>query len=218
MPLKLQELKERYGPRGEGGRITHLDGVSVDFDDWHFNVRPSNTEPLLRLNLEAYTAAEMEQRRDEVLGADPLVSAGPTTARPPYRFSAKLRVGFDETDAQAVVYYGRYFPYFDRARVEYQRHLGLLHSLPPGFEFVMRHVSCEYEAPARFDDEIEVFIRTSSIGRTSWRWEMAVHECDSGELLAHAEQVMVLIDRAARTPEPVPAHIRDAVAAFEGSA
>ena len=132
MPLKLQELKERYGPRGEGGRVTHLDGVSVDFDDWHFNVRPSNTEPLLRLNLEAYTAAEMERRRDEVLGADPLVSAGPTTARPPYRFSAKLRVGFDETDAQAVVYYGRYFPYFDRARVEYQRHLGLLHSLPPG--------------------------------------------------------------------------------------
>ena len=146
------------------------------------------------------------------------MSAGPTTARPPYRFSAKLRVGFDETDAQAVVYYGRYFPYFDRARVEYQRHLGLLHSLPPGFEFVMRHVSCEYEAPARFDDEIEVFIRTASIGRTSWRWEMAVHKCDSRELLAHAEQVMVLIDRAARTPEPVPAHIREAVAAFEGSA
>ena len=67
-PERVAELKERYGPRGEGGRVTHLDGVSVDFDDWHFNVRPSNTEPLLRLNLEAYTAAEMEQRRDEVLG------------------------------------------------------------------------------------------------------------------------------------------------------
>jgi phosphomannomutase len=67
VPLKLQEIKERYGARGEGGRVTHLDGVSVDFDDWHFNVRPSNTEPLLRLNLEAYTAAEMERRRDEVL-------------------------------------------------------------------------------------------------------------------------------------------------------
>ncbi len=45
-----------------------------------------------------------------------------------------------------------------------------------------------------------------------------MHECESRELLAHAEQVMVLIDRAARTPEPVPAHIREAVAAFEGSA
>jgi phosphomannomutase len=63
--LKLQELKERY--QAEGGRITHLDGVSVEFDDWHFNVRPSNTEPLLRLNLEALSEREMEERRDEVL-------------------------------------------------------------------------------------------------------------------------------------------------------
>ncbi len=63
--LKLQELKERYA--GEGGRVTHLDGISVDFDDWHFNVRPSNTEPLLRLNLEALDEATMERRRDEVL-------------------------------------------------------------------------------------------------------------------------------------------------------
>ena len=63
--LKLQELKERYAALG--GRISHLDGLSVEFDDWHFNVRPSNTEPLLRLNLEAYTEADMERRRDEVL-------------------------------------------------------------------------------------------------------------------------------------------------------
>jgi phosphomannomutase len=63
--LKLQEIEERY--HAEGGRITHLDGVSVDFDDWHFNVRPSNTEPLLRLNLEALSHSEMEMRRDEVL-------------------------------------------------------------------------------------------------------------------------------------------------------
>ena len=64
-PLKLQELKERYA--GEGGRISHLDGLSVDFDDWHFNVRPSNTEPLLRLNLEALSPELMETKRDEVL-------------------------------------------------------------------------------------------------------------------------------------------------------
>jgi phosphomannomutase len=56
-------LKERYAD----GRVSHLDGVSVDFDDWHFNVRPSNTEPLLRLNLEATTEELMERRRDEVL-------------------------------------------------------------------------------------------------------------------------------------------------------
>jgi len=65
VPLKLQELKERYA--GEGGRLSHLDGLSVDFDDWHFNVRPSNTEPLLRLNLEALSPELMEAKRDEVL-------------------------------------------------------------------------------------------------------------------------------------------------------
>jgi len=62
--LKLQELKEGYA--GDG-RVSHLDGISVDFDDWHFNVRPSNTEPLLRLNLEATSEELMEQKRDEVL-------------------------------------------------------------------------------------------------------------------------------------------------------
>ncbi|MBA3347234.1 MAG: phosphomannomutase/phosphoglucomutase [Actinobacteria bacterium] len=61
---KLRELEERYAD----GRITHLDGVSVDYDDWHFNVRPSNTEPLLRLNLEASSQEQMDERRDEVLG------------------------------------------------------------------------------------------------------------------------------------------------------
>jgi phosphomannomutase len=62
--VKLQELKERFGPEGN---VSHLDGISVDADDWHFNVRPSNTEPLLRLNLEARSAELMEQKRDEVL-------------------------------------------------------------------------------------------------------------------------------------------------------
>jgi len=62
--VKLQELKDRFGA---GAKVSHLDGVSIDHPDWHFNVRPSNTEPLLRLNLEAFTAEEMERRRDEVL-------------------------------------------------------------------------------------------------------------------------------------------------------
>ena len=60
---KVAEIEARYGD----GEITKLDGISIDYDDWHFNVRPSKTEPLLRLNLEAYTAADMERRRDEVL-------------------------------------------------------------------------------------------------------------------------------------------------------
>jgi phosphomannomutase len=64
--VKLQELKERFGPEGE---VSHLDGISVTAEDWHMNVRPSNTEPLLRLNLEATSRALMERKRDEVLAA-----------------------------------------------------------------------------------------------------------------------------------------------------
>ena len=62
--LKLQELKERFGREGE---LSHLDGISITADDWHFNVRPSNTEPLLRLNLEARSRELMERKRDAVL-------------------------------------------------------------------------------------------------------------------------------------------------------
>jgi phosphomannomutase len=62
---KMAEIAERYSD----GEQTTLDGISVDYEDWHFNVRPSNTEPLLRLNLESLVSREdMETRRDEVLG------------------------------------------------------------------------------------------------------------------------------------------------------
>jgi phosphomannomutase len=64
VPAKLAELEERFGAKGT---VTHLDGLSVEFGDWHFNVRPSNTEPLLRLNLEALSQALMDEKRDEVL-------------------------------------------------------------------------------------------------------------------------------------------------------
>jgi phosphomannomutase len=59
----IRRIEERY----RDARILKLDGINVDYDEWHFNVRASNTEPLVRLNLEAYTQSEMERRRDEVL-------------------------------------------------------------------------------------------------------------------------------------------------------
>ena len=62
--VKLQELKERFGKEGE---VSHLDGISIEAEDWHMNVRPSNTEPLLRLNLEARSQELMERKRDEVM-------------------------------------------------------------------------------------------------------------------------------------------------------
>jgi phosphomannomutase len=62
---RMRAIAEHY--TAEGGQVDTLDGITVSFPTWWFNVRPSNTEPLLRLNLEADTAAEMAKRRDEVL-------------------------------------------------------------------------------------------------------------------------------------------------------
>jgi phosphomannomutase len=59
----FRRIEERY----RDARILKLDGINVDYEDWHFNVRASNTEPLIRLNLEAYSRSDMERRRDEVL-------------------------------------------------------------------------------------------------------------------------------------------------------
>ena len=63
----VQEKIDGLAARYTGGRAYTMDGVSVEYPDWHFNVRPSNTEPLLRLNLEATTEELMERKRDEVL-------------------------------------------------------------------------------------------------------------------------------------------------------
>ncbi len=67
--MPRRRWRRSSGAIGEGAELTRLDGISIDFPDWHFNVRPSNTEPLLRLNLESLVSREdMEAKRDEVLG------------------------------------------------------------------------------------------------------------------------------------------------------
>ena len=135
-----------------------------------------------------------------------------TDRRPPFRYAYRTRVGFDETDAQGIVYYGRYMPYFDRARVEYLRYLGLLRQ-PGGAEFVMRAQHVEYHAPARFDDELEVYVRVRRLGRTSVTWEFEAWNAGSGEHLATSTQTAVYV--AGRRPVAVGDDMRGAVAAFD---
>ena len=139
-------------------------------------------------------------------------------ARPPFKFSATTRVAFSDTDAQGIVYYGRYLPYFDLARVEYHRELGLLGMDigEAGQEFVMRACSIDYFAPAVFDDLIEVAVRLARIGRTSGTWEFsAVRESDDA-LLVTATQTLVLVDLDERQAVPIPDAYKEAIRAFEG--
>jgi acyl-CoA thioester hydrolase len=138
-----------------------------------------------------------------------------TGRKPPFKYSAFTRVGFSDTDAQGIVYYGRYLPYFDLARVEYYRHLGML-QLETEQEFVMRASDIEYLAPARFDDLLEVFIRVSRIGRTSATYEMAAYRVEDDELMVTAHQTLVLVDLAARKAAAIPDEFRERIRSFEG--
>jgi acyl-CoA thioester hydrolase len=134
--------------------------------------------------------------------------------KPPFKLSARTRVGFSDTDAQGIVYYGRYNPYFDLARVEYHRLLGLLHAQGPG-DFVMRANDVEYFAPAVFDDEIEVFARVARVGRTSVTFEFAAYRLRDDLLMVTAHQTLVYVDLAERRARPVPEDYRKRVQAFE---
>jgi len=141
----------------------------------------------------------------------------PTDRKPPFKFSAFARVGFSDTDAQGIVYYGRYLPYFDLARVEYERHLGLLRKEAVGKDFVMRASSVIYEAPARFDDLLEVFVRTKRIGVTSIGYELCAYRVEDDVLMCRAEQAMVLVAVPERRPTPISDPYRRAVVEFEGT-
>ena len=140
-----------------------------------------------------------------------------TDRRPPFKYSALARVWFSDTDAQGIVYYGRYLPYFDHARTEYHRHL---HNLPFAVadgDFVMRALEVEYHAPARFDDLLEAFVRIKRIGRTSMTYEVAAYRLPDDELMVTAALTVVLVELERRRPIPIPDGIRDSVRAFEGA-
>jgi acyl-CoA thioester hydrolase len=135
--------------------------------------------------------------------------------KPPFKFSARTRVGFSDTDAQGIVYYGRYNPYFDLARVEYLRAIGQLHRKAEG-DFVMRANDVEYFAPARFDDELEIYARVSRIGTTSMTFQFASYKMPDDRLLVTAHQTLVYVDLQERKALLVPDDYRAKVVELEG--
>jgi acyl-CoA thioester hydrolase len=145
---------------------------------------------------------------------------GALTKRPPFKFSTQTRVGFSDTDAQGIVYYGRYLPYFDLARVEYHRNLGLLGMDigEEGEEFVMRALTVDYLAPAVFDDLIDVYVRMAGIGRTSATYQLAAYREQDDLLLVTASQTLVLVDLDERKAVAIPDSYKKAIRAFEGEA
>lgn len=137
-----------------------------------------------------------------------------TDRKPPFRFSAFARVAFSDTDAQGVVYYGRYMPYFDLARTEFHRHLGRV--ALDGVDFAMRAVTVEYVAGARFDDLLEVFVRVERLGTTSITYDHAVYRADDDALMATAKATLVCIALDERRAVPVPDAFRAQIEELQG--
>jgi acyl-CoA thioester hydrolase len=138
-----------------------------------------------------------------------------TERKPPFHYSAIARVGFSDTDAQGVVYYGRYMPYFDLARTEFHRHLGRVHL--GDVDFAMRAVTVEYVAGARFDDLLEIFVRVERIGTTSITYDHAAYRIDDqggDTLMATAKATLVCIALDERKAVPVPQALRERIASF----
>jgi len=149
--------------------------------------------------------------------SDQLELGRTTYRRPPFKYSALARVWFSDTDAQGIVYYGRYLPYFDHARVEYHRHLMHTPFADVAGDFVMRGLRVEYHAPARFDDLIEAFVRVRRIGRTSMTYECAAYRLPEDQLMVVAELTVVLVDLDERRAIPIPDGVRTVVRSFEGA-
>ena len=141
--------------------------------------------------------------------------AAAETPKPPFKHSARTRVAFSDTDAQGVVYYGRYNPYFDLARVEYLRRLDLL-DRGGDAQFVMRANTVDYLAPAIFDDELEIHCRVARIGRTSMTYEFAAYRKPDDVLMVTATQTLVLVDLVERRAQEIPADVRARIHDFEG--
>src|SRR5262249_53628454 len=134
-----------------------------------------------------------------------------------YRFSTEIRVRLPETDALGVVYHGYFLTYFDVARMEYLRGLGLLESFRKGESLnLIGHASADFRSPARFDDVLVVQVRVKRIGHSSVTFEFQAMQKRDGMLVSEGKSVHSFIDSTWK-PHRVPDEFRVAVRRFEGA-
>ena len=129
--------------------------------------------------------------------------------RMPVEHSVKLRVRFAETDAMQVAYYAEYFVWFEVARTELFRSVGLPYTevQKRGFHTPVVRAVADYRSPARYDDEVVVKAKASKVGRSSIRLDYEVTKRPGNELLCTGHTVHVFIGSDGR-PKKIPDEIR----------
>ncbi len=134
-----------------------------------------------------------------------------------YKFSSEIRVRLPETDVLGVVYHGCFFTYFDVARMDYLRNLGLLEEFRTGESLnLIVHTAADFRSPARFDEVLLVHTRIRKIGNSSVTFEFRVELKPDGRLIAEGDSVHSFIDSKTWKPHRVPEHFRKTVKKFEG--
>ena len=123
------------------------------------------------------------------------------------RFSIRVHVRFRDIDALGHVNNAVYFTYMESARTEYWMKLFELRELRE-VNFIVAHAECDYKVAARFGDELEVSIWTSSIGNSSFVWDYEIHRSGSGQLVASGKTIQVYYDYAQEKTLPVPDEVR----------
>lgn len=141
-------------------------------------------------------------------------------ARSDFRFVHRKRVRFAEVDAQAVVFFARYLEYTDIALTEYWRALGMIGDGPltgeGSAEFHVAKATVEYRAPMLLDEEIDIAVRCSRVGRSSMTFDFEFHGRDREDLRATAQSIQVHVAEVRGAPTPVPDRIVALFEAYEG--
>ena len=133
-----------------------------------------------------------------------------------FRFSHRLRVRWAEVDRQGIVFNGHYLTYFDVGITEYYRTLGYPYPdglAQSGTDLYVRKAEVEYHASAQYDDEIDIGVRVSRLGRSSFDFRVEIHR--GGLLLVTGKVVYVNADPVARKSAPLPDFLRVAIKGFE---
>lgn len=140
-----------------------------------------------------------------------------------FKFFTELRVRYEETDAMSVVYYGKYFVFFEVARTEYLKNIGYNYTdvEKDGFYFVVAESNCKYFNPARYDDDLLIFTKIEYMRNSSFNFLYSVVKksniTDEPDVnIATGNTVLVSVDSVDFKPRRIPDYLRTAINNFEG--
>lgn len=124
------------------------------------------------------------------------------------QFTIRFPVRFRDVDVLGHVNNAVYFTYMETARTEFWLQVFGGESLND-LNFIVVHAECDFKLPAHFGDEIEVGIRTSSIGNTSFVWDYEIRNAKSSELFAAGKTIQVFYNHSTKQTSPVPPEVRE---------